>query len=482
MWAQPKEGSPDIIFDKETCCKPPINGKHNLWWVYVQPRNRPSVAGYGKTLETAMTELLEQLGLGPEQWMQKHGAKHEKNLTTEKKSTTAVQKEYFASKAREQSNMAALDSVQRPTGTSSIHATTSVAPPHLQLVKPKFILSPCTTKSPFDTTIIPKPWKTPHFPLMTSTWRSSPKKEVNKSPFDTTIIPKTWIKRHITPNPSGTPTASSTTSFGGFGSATTNTSRRAFEKSSTTHIPMPVQHRPSHNPLISIVDSSVLQEGREKKKRKEADMESGEDEEEWERRDAQKQAQKKARLLPARQVNNPFLSFGSSHHEQARQEAGFLPTRQSTGNRQTPFLFAKSTASFPGVTGSTSNFGTFASTANTPATSPVKVEQPLVFPSSNALRSIPAFPPQTAQTSSIFAQYRSEVSEGPPAGHRLSGPFDRAQAMQDHQNSRSSGSLEGQESQMEVKVEEIGQASPRKIKVEWASCVPESSVEGPAST
>jgi hypothetical protein len=41
-------------------------------------------------------------------------------------------------------------------------------------------------------------------------------------------------------------------------------------------------------------------------------MESGEDEEDWERRDVQRQAQKKAKLLPTRQVSSPFFSFAST--------------------------------------------------------------------------------------------------------------------------------------------------------------------------
>jgi hypothetical protein len=210
-------------------------------------------------------------------------------------------------------------------------------------------------------------------------------------------------------------------------------------------------------------------------------MESGEDEEEWERRDAQKQAQRKAELLQARQVSNPSLSFGSSPHEQTRQEAGFWPARQNTGNHQTPFVFTNSTASFPGVTKPTSNFSPFASSADTPAPRSVKVEQPLVFPPSLARKSINASPFETAQTSSMFSQYRSEVSDSPANGHRPSGPFSLAQAMQDRAKPECSGSPQGQQSQVKIKVEETRQGSPNSIKVEETSCLPESRGDGSAS-
>jgi hypothetical protein len=99
--------------------------------------------------------------------------------------------------------------------------------------------------------------------------------------------------------------------------------------------------------MTSILDSSDPQEGREKKKRKEADMESEEDEEEWERRDAQKQAQKKAKLLPARQVSNPFFSFGSSHHEQTPEKTELWSARQNLGNNQKPFVSVTPLRRFP---------------------------------------------------------------------------------------------------------------------------------------
>jgi hypothetical protein len=188
--------------------------------------------------------------------------------------------------------------------------------------------------------------------------------------------------------------------------------------------------------MTSILDSSDPQEGREKKKRKEADMESEEDEEEWERRDAQKQAQKKAKLLPARQVSNPFFSFGSSHHEQTPEMTELWSARQNLGN---------STASFPGATGSTSSSGTFASNSNTPAPLSVEVDHLFVLSSFGAKKSIDAFPFQAAQTSAMFSQYRSEVSDSPSSDHRSCGSSNLAQAMQDHLESRSSGSLEEQE-------------------------------------
>ena len=61
-----------------------------MWWVYVQPQNRPSVAGYARTLEAAMTNLLDQLKLGPLQCMQEHGVKYVVDSIT--KETTIPEK------------------------------------------------------------------------------------------------------------------------------------------------------------------------------------------------------------------------------------------------------------------------------------------------------------------------------------------------------------------------------------------------------
>jgi len=55
---QDKKARPDIIFDKE-----------NTWWAYVQPQEYPRVVGYGTTLRAALQSLLDQLQVGPQQWM-----------------------------------------------------------------------------------------------------------------------------------------------------------------------------------------------------------------------------------------------------------------------------------------------------------------------------------------------------------------------------------------------------------------------------
>lgn len=57
-WTKIKKERPYIIFDKET-----------TWWAYVQPQAYPRVTGHGTTLQAALQSLLDQLDMGPQQWM-----------------------------------------------------------------------------------------------------------------------------------------------------------------------------------------------------------------------------------------------------------------------------------------------------------------------------------------------------------------------------------------------------------------------------
>lgn len=56
-WGKRKQLKPDVLFDKQTCCKPPINAAHNTWWASMQPPDYPRVIGYGNTLEGALNSL-----------------------------------------------------------------------------------------------------------------------------------------------------------------------------------------------------------------------------------------------------------------------------------------------------------------------------------------------------------------------------------------------------------------------------------------
>lgn len=57
-WTKIKGARPDVIFDKDT-----------TWWAYVQPEEYSRVTGYGTTLQGALQGLLDQLEIGPQQWM-----------------------------------------------------------------------------------------------------------------------------------------------------------------------------------------------------------------------------------------------------------------------------------------------------------------------------------------------------------------------------------------------------------------------------
>ncbi|KAH0275574.1 hypothetical protein KCU91_g4465, partial [Aureobasidium melanogenum] len=79
-WGKRKQLKPDVLFDKQTCCNPPINAAHNTWWASMQPPEYPRVIGYGNTLEGALNSLYSQLQLGPQQWMAIYGAQNQGNI------------------------------------------------------------------------------------------------------------------------------------------------------------------------------------------------------------------------------------------------------------------------------------------------------------------------------------------------------------------------------------------------------------------
>jgi hypothetical protein len=79
-WGKTKKERPEIIFDKDTSCKPPTNSAHNSWLAYVQPLDYPRVVEYGKTLEEASKSVYPQLQLGPQQWMTIYGVQNQGNV------------------------------------------------------------------------------------------------------------------------------------------------------------------------------------------------------------------------------------------------------------------------------------------------------------------------------------------------------------------------------------------------------------------
>jgi hypothetical protein len=371
------------------------------------------VVGYGKTLEDALTNLLDQLKLGPQQLSKEQQTESlenslaQKAAVTEKKSTPYVRQYDLRSNTTGRSNLIELAPLRHPTANPGVHATTTAALPNPQLPK-RPISQPSNTAR------------------MTCSGRVSPIEEDIQHAAD---VASMFGFRY--PNPLA------------------------------TH--------------ISIFKEPVLPQAREKEKGKEADTKSGGDEGKWETRDAQEQTRTMAKLFPTRQVSSPFFSFGSSRHEQTRQVAESLPARQ------TPLVLTESTATVPGRPGFPSDSSAFASSFNTPTPRSVKVEQSVVFPPFDAQKSLNAPIIQTAQALPSVDQYRSKVDNSPPASYRSSVPDCLARTMQDRLKRRSSGSPEGQEPQRKIKVEEIRHESPKRIKVEETSCLPESRGEAPAS-
>lgn len=352
-----------------------------------------------------MANLLDQLKLGPQQLEQKKNDKHEKSLTTEKKSITAAQKEFFRTKARELSNMPAFGSVQHPPTASSAHAFTPIAPLNSQLPKPVFDF---------------QAW---NFPQTTSPFRNYPNIEGNNTMSDTAIANpflaslKNDTRPHFQSSVSLTPN-----SIAPFGSATTNKPGPAIWANSITHAPLSSQSGPPQDYPASIPDKPSLQETREKQKRKEADMESGEDEEDWERRDAQKQARKKAKILPARQISSPFFSF----------------------------------------------------TSTAPVSRPASLQSSAVPFSFDVQQRVHAFPFPNTHASASFTPFQPmpSISRSPNSGS-LS-PDELSREPYDRAIRNFSSFPVRQEPRNEIKVEEIIHELPKKIKVEETSGIPES--------
>jgi hypothetical protein len=245
----------------------------------------------------------------------------------------------------------------------------------------------------------------------------------NNTMSDTTIANpflaglKNDSRPHFQPSVSLTPN-----SIAPFGSATTNKPGPAIWANSVTHAPLSFQSGPPQNPPASIPDKPSLQETREKQKRKEADMESGEDEEDWDRRDAQKQARKKAKVLPARQVSSPFFSFAST----------------------------------------------------TPVPRPASLQPSAVPFSFDVQQRVHAFPFSNAHASGSFTPFRPmpSVSHSPNPGS-LS-PDELSREPYDRAIHNFSSFPVRQEPRNEIKVEGIIHELPKKIKVEETGGIPES--------
>jgi hypothetical protein len=368
------------------------------------------VVGHGQTLQKALTSLRAQLNLGPQQLEQEHDDElmpdsDAQKATTDQESTAYVRKYDLRSNTQDKSKLTALPSPRGPAASSGTPALTLLAPPNPQLPKPVFNFQPWNlsqTTSPFQ-----------GYP--TTVANDALPNTAIANPFLTGL--KIETRHHFQPSVSLTPN-----SIAPSGTATTNKPGPANWTNCVTHAPLSFQSCPLQNPLSSILDKSSLQEAREKQKRKEADMESGEDEEDWDRRDTQKQARKKAKILPARQVSSPFFSFAST--APVSRPASLQPSA-------VPFSFdvQQRVHAFP-------------------------------FPNTHASASFNPFQPMPSISCSpnLGSLSPDELSREPY--DRAIHNFSSFPVRQDPRN--------------EIKVEEIVHEVPKKIKVEETSGIPES--------
>ncbi|KAH0282838.1 hypothetical protein M436DRAFT_66720 [Aureobasidium namibiae CBS 147.97] len=443
QWAHPAEEKPVIFFDKESCCKSPVNENHNLWWAYVQPRVRPSVVGSGKTLEDAMTSLYGQLKSGPQHWTQidasttdkevfaKKAAKNKRRklaklAATEEQRTTYVHDYNLRSKTWDSWDPSVFVSLPDLPAGPAVLPIESAALPTVQLPNPAHILQPrnitpttgvgCVSAIEEDDCDMPDGTLTRVAPLQ---WRmhlrgpSSP-------------------RSNLTPNSSGP-----------IGNPTTHAPSRESERYPT--VPNMFRFGSSHDLLASLSRDSVLSKMRANEKPKEAGIETDENEESHVLSVARKQAQKTADLSTARhdsstQVNTfNYIPPSSSHQGQDQQKATLSPARQKLGTLQAPFLSTKPTESLPGDMGFTSSF-----------------DHPAVFSSGNSKQGINAFPSQENQTLPVFGQYRSKLSDSPSTDRRSCSPVGSAHRTQYRAKRELSASPVERGIEKKIKVEDTG--------------------------
>jgi hypothetical protein len=417
----------------------------------VQPRARPSVLGRGKTLEAALTKLLNQLKGDPPKLAKKYEVKFDSNTkqATIPKRTTTPETEVtpyaiefnLQCKAKQQLDPAVFAPTRPFTFNSSLLPNKPASLSNVQLTKPG------STSQPLNTT------------QDTCTGRVASIEKGNHDIPESTltrVAPLQW-KLHTRDFPSSRDSLDPD-SVGGFDNVITHAPGRHLEKYPI--VPNAFRFGSSHDILASLSKKPILQDMNEKEKRKGADVESCVNEGDQETRNARKEAQKMADLLTARQDFSdrlkPFKFTPTSPpgQKQTQQETEPLPACQGLGSRQTPFTFNNFTGTLPGGTESASSFGTFAFGSCSPTILPVKLEQSLVPPSFDLQKRIDTFPIQAARASPVLSQYCSQVDDDTSASHRSCSPAQLVQGNQDRVKRESSGSPVGQRSEKKIKAEQ----------------------------
>ncbi|THY17696.1 hypothetical protein D6D01_07442 [Aureobasidium pullulans] len=278
-WARTGEETPEILFDKELRPDTCINSVHIMWYACIQGKDYPRVTGYGTTIQGAFKDLLSQLNEGPQKWLAK----------------LAVERDEFVSKLKE-NEMA--KGKQRSPVRHAMKPSAASPTPYFGLLAP----SPPVSAGPPSQ--VSKVHFTGHLAVSKkSTDHIAPKPQVavagSHQPKSDTLFKNlpAWVIGDKTAD-SKSAGNSSNPGFA-FGSGPILSSSGGYSVFSK-----PLNPAPKFGDGIvpfefsgSFGKKAVLDEARERQKRKEEDMESDEDEEDWEKRDAARQARKKAKLL-----------------------------------------------------------------------------------------------------------------------------------------------------------------------------------------
>ncbi|TIA27992.1 hypothetical protein D6C79_10427 [Aureobasidium pullulans] len=297
QWARTGEEMPEILFDKEFRPDACISSVQILWYACIQGKDYPRVTGYGTTIQNASKDLLSQLCDGPQRWLAKLAVERDELISKLKQNQMAKGKQYSPVKHA----MKPSAEIPAPStfGLVAPSPPVSAGPPS-QVSNINFTSHPAVSKKPTD-----KITSKPQVAVAGSHQDSKPKSDTLFKNLPA------WVLGAKTADFKSAGSSSSPGFAFGFGQSPSSFGNQFL--SSTPSVPTPKFGdgiKPCNFTGL-FGEKAVLEEARQREKRKEEDMESDEDEEDWEKRDAARQARKKAKLLtviqPSKRTFGTFL-------------------------------------------------------------------------------------------------------------------------------------------------------------------------------
>ncbi|THV90917.1 hypothetical protein D6D26_09260 [Aureobasidium pullulans] len=326
QWARTGEEMPEILFDKEFRPDACISSVQILWYACIQGKDYPRVTGYGTTIQNACKDLLSQLCDGPQKWLAKLAVERDELISKLKQNQMAKGKQYSPVKHAMKPSAA----IPAPStfGLVAPSPPVSAGPPS-QVSNINFTSHPAVSKKPTD-----KIASRPQVAVAGSHQDSKPKSDTLFKNLPA------WVLGAKTADFKSAGSSSSPGFAFGFGQSPSSFGNQFL--SSTPSVPTPKFGdgiKPCNFTGL-FGEKAVLEEARQREKRKEEDMESDEDEEDWEKRDAARQARKKAKLLtviqPSKRTFGTFLQplqparathpWGGSNNAGFFQKSSTFPT------------------------------------------------------------------------------------------------------------------------------------------------------------